>query len=159
MTSVVSLAAVAQPPDVETKYPQAIDTRRALDKAIEEHKAKRQAAEFELAEIFAQEVCTTPNLNIADAAFRRNEAWRAADERAEQQIGALENIREKVSNHIDRLKTECSDAVTSVLNKKLETLKKALGEEEVSTQSLKSEIKNLEQEIKKTPNPAAKKPH
>jgi hypothetical protein len=157
MTNAVSLAAVAQPPDVEMKFLEAIDARRELQKALEEQTAKRQAAEFKLAEMFAKEVCTTPNLNIAEAALQRHEAWRATDERAQQQIGALQNILDKVLNHIEQLKTECSDAVTTVLNKKLETLKKALREEEVSTQSIKSEIKNLEQEIKKTPNPAAKK--
>ena len=157
MRSPVPLAVVPQPPDTDTKYIHAIDATNALDKAIEEQKEKRRAAEFELVESFAQEVCTTANLNVAEAAFRRNEAWRVANERFQQQTDALENMREKINNNIDRLRTDCSDAVNSVLNQKLEALKKALCEEEASAQSLKEEIKNLEAEIKKTPSPAAKK--
>ena len=157
MRSEVRLAVVGQPPNVETKYIQAIDATNALDKAIAEQKTKRQAAEIELADGFGQEVGTTANLNISEAALRRNEAWRAADERLEQQTGALENIREKINSNKDPLSTECSDAVNSVLNQKLEALKKALSEEEASAQSLKDEIKILQAEMKKAPGSVAKK--
>lgn len=157
MRSEVQLAVVGQPPNVETKYIQAIDATNALDKAIYDQKSKRQAAEFELAEGFAQEVSTTPNVNVAEVALRRNDAWRTADERLQQQTAALENIRDKINSKKDRLRTECPDAVNSVLNQKLEALKKALSEEEASAQSLKDEIAKLEAEIKKAPSPAAKK--
>jgi hypothetical protein len=157
MTSAVSLAAVAQPPGVEVKVLEAVDARHELQKAIEEQTVKRKAAEFELAKVFAKEIRTTPHLNIAEAALQRNEAWRATDERAQQQIGALQNILDKVVSHIEQLKTESAEEVTSVLNKKLETLKNALREEELSTQKLQDEIKNLEAEIKKCSNSAVKK--
>lgn len=157
MTPAVSIVRVAQPPDAEKKFLEAVNARSELQKALEEQTTKLRAAEFELAEKFASEVRATPNLNIAEAAFQRHEAWRAADEKSRQQIDALQNILDQVNNHIEQLKLECSEAVNSVLNKKLETLKKALCEEEVSTQSIKSEIKNLEQEIKKSPSPAPKK--
>lgn len=156
MSTAISLAAVPTPSDKESEISDAIDARQKLHDAIEDQKQKREAAATDLAKTFAKSIRLLPVVDV-EAAFQKNEAWRTADERAQQRSEALQSLLEKVYKLIDQLKTDDPDAVHSVLSSKLESLEKALLEKEVAEKDLDSQIKQLRAEINKLPKNNTKK--
>lgn len=142
-----TLVEVPRPAEMETEVLNSYEAQRKLAETIKEQENKRKEAELDLARNFAKETQGSP-INV-EAAFQKNEAWRAEDERSSQRIAALTNLRSKVDDLITKHKAENSAAVESALTKRLEAVTKALEEKTDATTELKEEKQKIEEEIAK----------
>ena len=149
-TATRTLAEVPRPDDIENEVLATYELRRKLTDAIEEQEDKRDAAELELARSFARETQAAATIDV-EAAFQKNEAWRVADERAGQRIAALKSISARLDALIDANKADNTRAVAAALNKRLDTITKALAEKTDAATSLKDEKTKIEAEIAALP--------
>jgi len=169
-TAVRPLAEVPRPDDIENEVIASYELRKKLIDAIAEQEDKRDDAELELARSFAKETQAAATIDV-EAAFQKNEAWKVADEKAGQRIAALNNIAEKLNDLIAVNKADHPRTVAAALNKRLDTITKALAEKTDAATSLKDEKQKIEAEIAglpkypdpttttaTTPDPAAAEP-
>jgi hypothetical protein len=151
-----ALSIAPAPSDSVSEASSAIEARQKLEVAIEDQKNQAEAAETQFAKSCARELQLTPAVN-ADIAFQRNEARKAAATRAQQRIEALENLLEVINKHIEDLKSDSPEVVSSALTKKVEALEKILNEKKDDGKELEDQIKKLKAEISKLPKTGAKK--
>jgi hypothetical protein len=146
------LADASKPTDFEVEVLDSFQARLKLPDAIGNQELKRKEAELELAKTFARETRNGP-IDV-EAAFQRFEAWRVADERSGERIGALMVLRKKVDQLIAKRTAENSEAVKAAFNKRIQEIQKNLDEKSEATSDLEDEKKLLEQEIDKLTRPA-----
>ncbi len=141
--------------DIESDVLDSFDLRQKLQDAIDQQVIIRKEAELTLVRSLAKDA-KTKSLEVENA-FQKNEAWKTADQRAEQRIQALKNILSKLDKYISELKSGSPEIVKSALSKRLEALNKTLSEKAEATSDLKEQIKKIQAEIDTLPKAAAKK--
>lgn len=156
MATAIALAEVPRPSGIEPEILSAIDARQKLQAAIELEHDKRDAAEIDFATNVAKEISASQVVNV-DLVLQRDQTAKAAAERTQQRIEALGCVLEKINTRIEQLKAESPDAVGAVLTDKIETLEKALYEQEEAEKGLEAQIKLLKAEVGKLPKGAVKK--
>jgi len=156
MLSAVSHLQVSQTWDVETEILSAIDARQKLQTAITTEKQNNDAADLDLTRQIISEVSGSDVVNV-DSISQKNEAAKAAAERAKQRAEALETILARVNARIDQLKTSDPYSVNNALTKKIETLEKSLTDKDDTRKDVEAQINALKDELNKLPKTATKK--
>jgi len=139
-----ALAVAPRPSDVEAEVIGAFDARQKLQEAIRDLELKRQKAEIDFVQTFTRTLSVP--INVEDA-FQKHESWKAANEQTKQRIAALMNIRSKVAERFDQLKSENPEAARSAFEGKVEALKQGLTEPTKRSEEIKQQMKSLQDEI------------
>lgn len=132
--------------DVETEILFAIDARRKLQAAIESENRQRETAEINFARSVVQEISSSQVVNV-DLVFQRDVTAKAAAERSQDRIEALQSVLARVNKRIEQLKSDSADAVNAALTKKTEALEKTISEKAGTRKEIEEEINLWKAEI------------
>ncbi|HEY8224578.1 MAG TPA: hypothetical protein VIG25_04820 [Pyrinomonadaceae bacterium] len=136
---------------LEDEILNAYAARVKLREAIEDQEKKRDDAVFDLAKKLANDLHgTAPDV---EDAFKRDEAWKASNDRYQQRITALSDLQEKNELLIEKYKADVPDVVRSALNRRLQEFNKTVTDTAEAAAEARKEKASLEKELASLPAP------
>ena len=141
---------------VRTEIQQVLDAREKTSAAIAKAKETRVTQVRDLVTNFARQFASSEV--DPGRAFELHRQWKARDDQSAERIAALEDLLEKIEDHIETLKNENTEDVAAVLKETIQKLLRDSAEHQQQNQALQARIDKLQAELIEIESPPGGSP-